>query len=405
MPPPFGPAPAHGARRSDRTLARGSGPTPSSSGTTTSAARRSAAAALGAVAVLEVERAGHRSHGLVEGAARSRAARRADAALARASVRRADVIVTPNAAILPPGFPDRDPGARMGRRHRSVPVRTPAERRTCARRRDRWRSSPGRSARGTARSTWSRRSRSCARAAARRRRRADRRRLGAAARAEARAGIDTIVFTGALPARSDARGLARRRHRRAPFDVGAHAPLSLGFYWSPLKIFEYMASGLPVVAPRVDRIPSLVADGRKGFCTTPRGPEASASASADALLKSRTQRCARALGAAARERAVREYSWAAHCRRSKTRSERAQRRGEDPDPDRRLSAGLRRQRLEHVRAGARLRDARARRHDRPAAPGNAAGVRENGYDGFRVLQLRRARADIPYVRNYYKSES
>ena len=35
------------------------------------------------------------------------------------------------------------------------------------------------------------------------------------------------------------------------FDIAAHAPLSLGFYWSPLKLFEYMASGLPVVAPAV----------------------------------------------------------------------------------------------------------------------------------------------------------
>ena len=35
----------------------------------------------------------------------------------------ADVIVTPNAAILPPGIPaDRDPRPRMGRRHRAVPA-------------------------------------------------------------------------------------------------------------------------------------------------------------------------------------------------------------------------------------------------------------------------------------------
>ena len=29
----------------------------------------------------------------------------------------------------------------------------------------------------------------------------------------------------------------------APFDTAAHAPLSLAFYWSPLKVFEYMAGG------------------------------------------------------------------------------------------------------------------------------------------------------------------
>ena len=34
----------------------------------------------------------------------------------------------------------------------------------------------------------------------------------------------------------------------APFDVGAHSPLALGFYWSPLKIFEYMAAGRAIVA-------------------------------------------------------------------------------------------------------------------------------------------------------------
>ena len=35
----------------------------------------------------------------------------------------------------------------------------------------------------------------------------------------------------------------RRRHRRGAVRLGAHPPLALGFYWSPLKIFEYMAIG------------------------------------------------------------------------------------------------------------------------------------------------------------------
>ena len=51
----------------------------------------------------------------------------------------------------------------------------------------------------------------------------------------------------------------------APFDVGRHPPLSLGFFWSPLKLFEYMASGLPVVAPAIDRITHLVGDGAEGL--------------------------------------------------------------------------------------------------------------------------------------------
>jgi glycosyltransferase involved in cell wall biosynthesis len=122
-------------------------------------------------------------------------------------------------------------------------------------------------------------------------------------------GIETIAFTGAVPHDRMPAALAGADIGVAPFDIGAHAPLSLGFYWSPLKIFEYMAAGLPVVAPAVDRIPSLVADGREGVLYDGR-PEALA----DALMTLTDKSLRTRLGAVARERAVREYSWAAHCR-------------------------------------------------------------------------------------------
>jgi glycosyltransferase involved in cell wall biosynthesis len=123
-------------------------------------------------------------------------------------------------------------------------------------------------------------------------------------------GIDTILFTGALPHDRMPAALACADIGVAPFDVGAHAPLSLGFYWSPLKIFEYMATGLPVVAPAIDRLSSLVASGREGLLYDPRG----AHALADALQALGDDRALRKrMGEAARDRAVREYSWAAHC--------------------------------------------------------------------------------------------
>jgi glycosyltransferase involved in cell wall biosynthesis len=128
----------------------------------------------------------------------------------------------------------------------------------------------------------------------------------------AAAGLDGIAFTGAIPHERMPGILASADIGVAPFDTGAHAPLSLGFYWSPLKIFEYMAMGLPIVAPAIDRLPSLVADGREGVLYDAGGSHREALAGA--LLRLSDPAVRAPLGAAARERAVRDYSWAAHCR-------------------------------------------------------------------------------------------
>jgi glycosyltransferase involved in cell wall biosynthesis len=123
------------------------------------------------------------------------------------------------------------------------------------------------------------------------------------------AGLDNVVVTGPMPHDEMPACLAAADIGVAPFEIGAHRPLALGFYWSPLKIFEYMAAGLPVVAPNVDRIPSLVEDGREGVLYDPAAPGALAAA----IERLADPGCRHALGLAARARAERDYSWKAHC--------------------------------------------------------------------------------------------
>ena len=67
---------------------------------------------------------------------------------------------------------------------------------------------------------------------------------------DAARGLDQVVFTGAVAHERMPGALAAADVGVAPFDIERHPPLRLGFYWSPLKIFEYMACGMPVVTPR-----------------------------------------------------------------------------------------------------------------------------------------------------------
>lgn len=127
----------------------------------------------------------------------------------------------------------------------------------------------------------------------------------------AAAGLTRVTFTGPLSHDAMPVALAAADIGVAPFDVAAHPPLQLAFYWSPLKIFEYMASGLAVVAPRIDRLMQLVGDEEQGILYEPTGPEALA----DAILRASAPERLPALRQGARARAVSDYSWQSHCTR------------------------------------------------------------------------------------------
>ena len=77
-------------------------------------------------------------------------------------------------------------------------------------------------------------------------------------------------------------------------------------YFSPLKVFEYMAAGLPVIASAVGQIPSIIQDGRTGILVPPGDP----AALADALLRlGQDPNLRERLGLEARNDAVQRFSW------------------------------------------------------------------------------------------------
>lgn len=123
-------------------------------------------------------------------------------------------------------------------------------------------------------------------------------------------GVPGIRFTGAIAHTLLPACLSQADIGVAPFDPVKHAPLRLGFYWSPLKIFEYMAVGLPVVAPSLPRLHRLIEHEREGLlydAQDPRGID-------QALIRLADPDLRRQMGAAARARVVRDFSWEAHCR-------------------------------------------------------------------------------------------
>src|SRR5205085_7595987 len=122
-------------------------------------------------------------------------------------------------------------------------------------------------------------------------------------------GLRSVTFTGALPYAAMPAALAAADAGVAPFEPDAHRPLRQGFYWSPLKVFEYLASGLPVVVPDLPRLRAILGDGDAGVLSDRATPGALATALTSLLDPDLRRR----LGRAARARAEAHYSWAAHC--------------------------------------------------------------------------------------------
>jgi alpha-maltose-1-phosphate synthase len=97
----------------------------------------------------------------------------------------------------------------------------------------------------------------------------------------------------------------------APYDTSRLAQMRLGFFWSPLKIFEYMACGLPTVTVPRPPLTDIVREGEEGRHFREADPVDLARVIGE--LADRPDERVR-LGESARRRVVERYSWDAHCR-------------------------------------------------------------------------------------------
>nr|WP_196837237.1 glycosyltransferase [Zhihengliuella flava] len=111
-----------------------------------------------------------------------------------------------------------------------------------------------------------------------------------------------ITFVGAVPPSDMCEQLAAADLAVAPYPEAGSAES----YFSPLKIYEYLAAGLPVVGSRVGQVPNIVDDGVTGTLVPPSDADALAEA-LDALAADPVRRAA--MGRAGRARAVAEHDW------------------------------------------------------------------------------------------------
>jgi glycosyltransferase involved in cell wall biosynthesis len=107
-----------------------------------------------------------------------------------------------------------------------------------------------------------------------------------------------VEVTGPLPAAAAARRLVEASVAVAPY------PPDPSFYFCPLKVIEYMAAGLPVVAPAQGDIPEIVGDA--GILVPPGDDEAFTEA-VERLLDAPGLR--HLLGARGRLRAFDRFTW------------------------------------------------------------------------------------------------
>ena len=124
-----------------------------------------------------------------------------------------------------------------------------------------------------------------------------------------------VVFAGHMPHQTAQRIMSSVDVLLLPYQehvsigVSRHDTAS---WMSPMKMFEYMASGVPIISSDLPALREVLRDGTTALLVTPDNPEQWVNA-LDRLVDNEAM--ARLLGAAAHEECQREYTWDVRARR------------------------------------------------------------------------------------------
>lgn len=129
--------------------------------------------------------------------------------------------------------------------------------------------------------------------------------------AEAGSARSVVRFLGRIPHEEIPAALAAADVGLAPFSPAQHRALELGWFWSPIKIFEYLAAGLLVITASIPELRELLDDRVARFY-----PPGDPAALADLLVAlDRDRPHVHGAGEAARRLACERYTWDHQARR------------------------------------------------------------------------------------------
>jgi glycosyltransferase involved in cell wall biosynthesis len=120
--------------------------------------------------------------------------------------------------------------------------------------------------------------------------------------------VSRVTFTGSLPHEEIPAVIRQFDVAVAPYPAPQHA-----FYFSPLKLFEYMACGIPVVAPELGQIAEVMRHGETGLMYRP-GDLEGLTGCCHQLLEDGALR--QRVGKAAADQVAAQFTWDHNARRT-----------------------------------------------------------------------------------------